>query len=169
MDKRSFVEVNERLMEVNRIIEKLDPTIRPSAFELLKPYVQLGISSRSAEGSTPEVSSPAGGGSNLSLLLEKHSDKKPSDNAFLLTANWYHQYGLVPFSLANIRQGATSAGLTIPERLDKTLQNAQDGGKKLYQTVSQGMYKPTVHGEIYLKRVYGVTKGTGTPPEAAKS
>jgi hypothetical protein len=71
--------------------------------------------------------------------------------------------------LDSIKEGAVSAGLTIPEHLRMTFRAAQDGGKKLYQPAGRGLFKPTVTGELYLKKTYGVTKGTSLPPKVEKS
>jgi hypothetical protein len=96
--------------------------------------------------------------------MQAHVHNKPSDNAHLLVADWYRQYGSAPFGLDAIKGAAEAAGLPIPERLDMTLTAAQDGGKKLYQSAGRGLYRPTVTGELFLKKTYGVAKGTGLPP-----
>jgi len=56
-------------------------------------------------------------------------------------------------------------GLTVPQRLDKTLLNAKEKGKALFTRAGRGQFKPTVHGEKYLKEQYSVTKGTQKKPE----
>jgi hypothetical protein len=164
MDKKSLEHVEQRLLEVNGVIQKLDPSIRASSFELLKGYVtsgtpsgQLGSIAESGEKSSSEDS-------GLAELMQTHVHDKPSDNAHLLAADWYGQYGSSPFALNAMKERAEAAGLTIPDRLDMTYTAAQDAGKKLYQSAGRGFYKPTVTGELYLKKTYGVAKGTEAPP-----
>jgi hypothetical protein len=169
MDKKSFEDAQERLFEINKVIEKLDPSIRAGAFELLKAYVKSGSQSHSTEAAKHSSASPSNNNDvDLASLIEKHGNEKPSDNAHLLAADWYRRYGSAPFSLESLKQAGDSSGLTLPERPDMTLKAAQDGGKKLYQSAGHGLYKPTVTGELYLKKTYGVTKGNETPPMAAK-
>jgi hypothetical protein len=168
MDKRSLEILEERLIEVNRVIEKLDPSVRASAFELLKGYVNGASASQSARTGQHESQAPSTD-TDLAAMIEKHGHEKPSDNAHLLVADWYRQYGSSPFALVSIKSAAEAAGLTIPERLNMTLRAAQDGGKKLYQPVGRGLYKPTVTGELFLKKTYGVEKGIGTPPVSDES
>jgi hypothetical protein len=55
---------------------------------------------------------------------------------------------------------ADDAGVTIPDRLNMTLAAAVENGKQLFASAGRGLFKPTVHGEIYLKTTYGVKKGT---------
>ncbi len=168
MDKKRLEDAEERLIEINRVIEKLDPSIRPGAFELLKGYVTSGGQPGPAKVGEHGSEAPAER-LDLAGLIEKHVHEKPSDNAHLLAADWYRRYGSAPFALDAIKEAAGSAGLTIPEHLKMTFRAAQDGGKKLYQSVGRGLYKPTVTGELYLKKAYGVTKGTDVPPAVAKS
>ena len=40
-------------------------------------------------------------------------------------------------------------------------------GKQLFVSAGRGQFKPTVHGEIYLKNSYKVKKGTKTRPKAS--
>jgi hypothetical protein len=169
VDKKRLEGVEQRLFEVNEIIQKVDPSIRASAFELFKGYVLLGGAltqpHEPPENSAQYSAQPAG----LSEMVQAHAHDKPSDNAHLLAAVWYQQYGSSPFELSAIKERAEAAGLTIPDRLNMTLTAAQDEGKKLYQSAGRGLYKPTVAGELYLKKKYGVTKGTAIPPSARES
>jgi hypothetical protein len=167
MNKSALGAIETRLIEINEIVEKLDVSIRASAFELLKGYVTEGNAHAEISGvvNRPIKSSPDPSG--LSALIEAHSNEKPSDNVHLLVADWYNSYGLTPFSPNDIKKNASDSGLTVPEHLNMTLRSAQDGGKKLYQSAGRGLYKPTVTGELFLKRTYVVAKGTGIPPAAA--
>lgn len=169
MENEALEEVQKRLVEVNEVIEKIDPAIRASAFELFKDYIKSGLGGGpKTKEAASEIARSSPGGANLATLIERHGNAKPSDNAFLLTADWYRQYGLTPFSLRVIRESAAAAGLTIPARLDKTLKQASEGGKKLYQQTGEGFFRPTVPGELYLKKTYSVAKGTEQPSSDPK-
>src|SRR5260370_22385295 len=125
MDKKSLEKAEERLMEINKVIEKLDPSIRASAFDVLKEYIASGGDSRPA-GVGEHRSKPPAEDLDLAALMEKHVHEKPSDNAHLLASDWYRRYGSAPFALDAIKEAATSAGLTIPEHLKMTFRAAQD-------------------------------------------
>ncbi len=79
MDKKGLEGAEERLIEINRVIEKLDPSIRPGAFELLKAYVTSGGQLGSAKTGGHHSEAPA---ELLGLvgLIENHVHEKPSDN-----------------------------------------------------------------------------------------
>src|SRR5712692_405390 len=158
VDKNSLEDLAQRLIEVNGIIQKLDPSIRVSEFELFKGYLLAGSplagSHHSTENSPESGPQPPG----LSEMIQSHAQEKPSDNAHLLAAVWFGQYGSFPFGLSAIKECAEAAGLTIPDRLDMTFTSAQEEGKRLYQSAGRGLYKPTVAGELYLKKKYKVTK-----------
>jgi hypothetical protein len=167
MEKKGFDEVAERLLEINKTIAKLDPAIRSSAFELVKGYVSTGTQSTLSPDAKPK-NEPHGGVVDLGALIAAHPEARPSENLELLTAYWYGNYGVTPFTVENLREAATDGGLTIPDRPDKTLKVAKEGGKKLYQSAGRGLFKPTVPGEMHLKQTYSLRKGTGTPPTAVK-
>lgn len=168
MDKKSLEDMQERLAEVNKVIEKLDESIRASAFELLKGYV-VGVASSPNQAAKHGSAHTTNGATDLTALIEKHGTERPSDNVHLLAAEWFRQHGSAPFSLDYLKKAAESSGLTVPERPDMTLKQAQDDGKKIYQSAGHGFYKPTVTGELYLKKTYDVTKGTEPVPAAANS
>lgn len=157
MDETQYKERVNRLEEVNKIIEKLDPAIREQAFALLKPYITGLKHSAHDENEDGE----AGGGASPSAeeFFSKHEHGKPADNAMLLAAYQYSQYGSAPFSIEEMKNLATDVGVTIPERLDMTYTAAKREGKSLFKKISKGNFKLTVHGEGYLKQTFQVTKG----------
>jgi hypothetical protein len=161
LDKKEFSEVQNRLLEVNKVIVKLDSAIRNSAFEFLKPYISSGVLAQPDPRRTPNDQPHA---SDEAELIEKHADGKPSDIVNLLAAIWFSEYGSNPFSVGYIREKADSAGLTISDRVDKTLNSAKDKGKSLYVSAGRGLFRPTVLGEGFFKTTYGVKKGTKAPP-----
>jgi hypothetical protein len=166
MDRKIFDDTVERLIELNKTVVKLDPAIRSSAFELLKGYV-TGVQAKTpADEKTKREHD--GAGPDLEALIGAHPDSKPYENVEILAAHWYAQYGATPFSLENLRSAAIEGGLIIPDRTDMTLRQVKEGGKKLFQSAGRGLFKPTVPGELYLKKTYNVRKGSGSPPVAAK-
>lgn len=165
MESSTFHERVKRLKEVNEVIEKLDPAIREGALSLLAGYItgqpqrvdgthQTGAAR--GEGETSEQ--------QMTELFGKYPDGKPSDNAILIAAWLYSQYGAQPFKLDEMREIAESVGLTIPTSLDMTLRQAQRDGKALFQHTGRSEFKPTVPGELYFKKTYQVTKGTKKRP-----
>ena len=166
MENSTFQERVSRLKEVNEVIEKLDPAIREVAFSLLAGYV-TGQPYKGTEGApSADVSPNDGDLSEMETieLFSKYPDGKPSDNAVLIAASLYSQYGAQPFKLDEIRAIADSVGVTIPSSLDMTLKQAQRDGKALFQHTGRSEFKPTVSGEIYFKKTYQVAKGTKKRP-----
>jgi hypothetical protein len=165
MESSTFHERVKRMKEVNEVIEKLDPAIREGAFSLLAGYItgephrvgsthQMGAATAEGEASDQQMTE----------LFGKYPVGKPSDNAILIAAWLYSQYGAQPFKLDEMREIAESAGLTIPTSLDMTLRQAQRDGKALFQHTGKSEFKPTVPGELYFKKTYQVTKGTKKRP-----
>jgi hypothetical protein len=95
-----------------------------------------------------------------SSFYGKFSHDKPSDNVRLIAADLFQQYGSEPFSTEEMKTIAASVGITVPARVDATVIQAAEKGKKLFIRAGRGKFKPTVHGEAYLKTTYGVRKGT---------
>lgn len=173
MDKKAFGEIETRLLEVNKVVEKLDSTIKVAAFEFLKPYI-VGESIK-----LPKHEDGTGGGSDdddtgssgdLSGLVEKYgSIEKPADNARVLTAWWFSQYGSAPFSMKWIKKMGKSTGLTIPKKPAMTFRQAKSNKKDVYSAVGKkGLFEITVAGETFLRTTYKVKKGTKTPPAESK-
>jgi len=165
MENSTFQERVKRLIEVNEVIAKLDPAIREKAFSLLAEYV-IGQPYRSESAHRVAASSgePDASESPMMKLFAAHPDGKPSDNAILIAASLYKEYGAQPFKLDEMREIAEAVGVTIPASLDMTLRQAQRDGKALFQHTGRSEFKPTVHGELYFKKTYQVTKGTKPRP-----
>jgi hypothetical protein len=162
MESSAFHERVKRLKEVNEVIGTLDPAIREGAFSLLVEYV-TGHPHKSKGGGGQETgdSEPHDQPDTaIAELFAKHPDGKPSDYAVAIAAHLYSQYGAQPFKLEEIRTLADSFGVTIPTSLNMTMKQAQRDGKSLFQHTGRSEYKPTVHGELYFKKTYEVSKGT---------
>lgn len=160
MDDKNFSDIASRLEEVGKVIAKLPTEIRLEAFGLLKPYVskQVGGISGMSKPESSGVESDNDGADDASLFSQ-FDHNKPSDNVRLITADLFQKYGSEPFAIEEIEKIAADAGITIPTRVDMTIRQATDGGKRLYVSCGNGSYKPTVHGETFLKTTYKVKKG----------
>ncbi len=159
MNEKEFKERASRLEQIAKVLEKLPPEVRNGAFELLKAYVTertTGSPTQKIPGKTSHESRDG----TREAFFAQFTHKKPSDNARLIAAYLYREYGADPFSLDEVRQTADDVGITIPERIDMTFLQAKEKGKKLFTRAGNGKFKPTVHGETNLKKTYSVTKGT---------
>lgn len=99
-------------------------------------------------------------------FFKRDGKLKPSDRAFLCAAYHFSIYGMAPFAVTELRKIAEDAGEILPDRVDKTLNQAASKGKKLFQSVSRGIFKPTVAGASYFKEEFDVKPGRQTKPEA---
>jgi hypothetical protein len=162
MNAKEFSDVTKRLEEVNKVIARLEPEIRNSAFGLFGKYVTSGdaMDVRNAQSEHTETPPQT---AVLERLIKEHGSSKPSGNVYLLAADWYSEYGCCRFTLNTIKNRSEMAGLTIPARSDNTLKAATENGKRLFQMDGDG-FRPTVHGEIYFKETFKVKKGIKTPP-----
>jgi hypothetical protein len=157
MDKQTLDGIAVRLKEVSGVVETLDPSIRGQAFDLLRAYV-IGDAGAPRPGVKEAANEVRYEG--LADLIGANHKEKPADNAFLLAANHYAQSGTEPFSTKEIEEAAADAGLIIPERVDKTFVSARRDGNMLFRKVGRGSFRPTVHGESFLKSSFNVSKGS---------
>ncbi|MDB5808068.1 MAG: hypothetical protein JWN94_190 [Betaproteobacteria bacterium] len=160
MDDKTYRERVSRLEEIGKILEKLPSEIRATAFTLLQDYV---VGHLHAGGKPPaELVNPGNTDAAIDrgVFFAKYSHEKPADNLKSIAAYLFSEYGAEPFSIDEIRQLAEDVGLTIPERPDMTFINALEDGKKLFTRAGRGQYRPTVHGEAFVKTTYSVKKGT---------
>ena len=163
MNKTEFDRRVERIKDVNRVVEELDPAVRRDAFLLLTEYIDGGILATNQIDNTTEEAVEEAGRSDQ-LILE-HASNKPYENVKLIAAYFYSLYGKTSIGIEELRRAADDFGLTIPERPDMTLKQATKNKKKLF-TLRDSGFAPTVHGEQFLKDTYSVERGTMTkPPE----
>jgi hypothetical protein len=167
MDEKTFKERVSRLKEVGKVLETLPAEIRALAFPLISDYVSSGAAHVSAAGH--ERKSHASGETKAQPVdregfFKAFDHDKPADNAKLLAAWLYREYGTEPFSGEEVNELATEVGVTIPGRIDMTFAQAKEKGKHLFARAGRGKFKPTVHGEAYLKATYKIAKGTKQRP-----
>jgi hypothetical protein len=119
----------------------------------------------SLKDDTSPVRAPQSGGvsldepAELATFFSRQDDLRPSDNAQLCAAYHFSLHGPVAFSLEELRTIAGEAGVVLPDRLDMTLNAATSKGRKLFQPVGRGMFKPTAAAGIVFKERWGVRPG----------
>lgn len=158
MDDKEFKTRSSRLEQIANVLEKLPAEVRSEAFELLKGYVTERSSETRAKRTETKGGRDSAGQSEEEFFGAFEHDK-PADNAKLIAAWFYREYGAEPFSVEEVRTKADDVGVTIPARVDMTFQAAKEKGKKLFARAGTGKFKPTVHGEANLKTTYSVKKG----------
>lgn len=151
----------KQILELNSIIKSLDPSIRSQAFEVLQPIFLGEDSAALAAPDTGKKVPPKRGqdASSQEEFFKQFDHKKPSDNVFLIAAWLYSQHGAISITSEMLKSTADATGLIVPGRPDMTFKSAQKKGKRLFTRQGTG-YKPTVHGEAFLKETYRVKKGT---------
>jgi hypothetical protein len=162
-----------RLEQVAKTVEKLPVEIRAEAFELLKTYITGDAEAPKRKSKPPkdaedERDDPDVSGDTEEEFFSKFDHDKPADNAKLIAAYFYREYGAEPFSLDEVRQKADDVGVTLPARIDMTFGAAKEKGKKLFARSGRGRFKPTVHGEADLKATYGVKRGKRKRSESSE-
>ncbi len=167
MDEKEFKTRVSRLEQVAKVLEKLPAEIRISAFDLLKGYITEHSQELDAKKTKAkdQIGIP---GSSEEAFFGTFNQEKPSENAKLIAAYFYREYGVEPFSTEEIQKKASDVGITIPSRLDMTFLGAAEKGKKLFVRAGIGKFKPTVNGEAYLKATYSVQKGTKKRAETSE-
>jgi hypothetical protein len=110
------------------------------------------------EPSNTEFSAPG----DLAAFFNREGEMKPADFAYLCAAYHFSEYGTGPFSVVEIRAIAAEAGVIVPDRLDMTYTSAGKKGKKLFQNLGKGIFKPTATGSIEFKERWGVKPGRKT-------
>jgi len=159
VDDKEFKTRSSRLEQIAKVLEKLPAEVRSDAFDLLKGYVTDHSSEPRAK--TKETKAQRGGAAQSEEeFFGAFDHDKPADNAKLVAAWFYREYGAEPFSVDEVRAKADAVGITIPARVDMTFVQAKEKGKKLFARAGTGKFKPTVHGEANLKSTYSVKKGT---------
>jgi hypothetical protein len=137
----------------------LDPAIREQAFELIKGYITAERDGAAPSGSKVTRHKKTALGSDPEAFFAQYNNGKPSENTRLIAAFFYREYGPVAFSISDVRRMASETGLAVPERMDMSLKTARAGGKSLFQAAGRGRYRPTVHGEAYMRDTYHVSRG----------
>lgn len=164
MDEKLFKQRVARLKEVSKVIEDLPAEIRALSFPLLEGYISGSDPELGKKTETPKAKSKDAANdddhASRDEFLAKNSHDKPADNVYLLAAALFRDFGSEPFSIKELETLANDTGVTVPNRIDMTLKQGTNNGKNLFTSGGRGLYKPTVHGEAYLKETYKISKGT---------
>jgi len=96
---------------------------------------------------------------DLAQFFGRDEKLKPSDHAQLCAAFHFSQYGTASFTLDELRAIAGEAGVVLPDRLDMTLTQASTNGKKMFQALGKGMFKPTAAAALAFKERWNVRPG----------
>jgi hypothetical protein len=169
MDELTFRSRVQKIVEIAGVIEKLPPEIRAQAFTLLAPYVGESPSKAKLHDDRLTADKQESGGDDSDTrgaFFGRFDHSKPADNVKLIFAYWYSQFGNAPLSVKGLKAIADEVGLTIPDNSRMTVTNAQANSKSLFTNEGRGLWRPTVHGEAYLKETYSVRKGTSSPPQS---
>jgi hypothetical protein len=168
MAEEDIAKLLEKLEALAMPLAKLPPEVRLAAFELLKPHLVAEFANARKSGDSTANRAASASSDDMETFFGKFTHDKPADNVKLISAFLYSMYGTEPFTLDEVRDLATKAGLTIPGRPDMTIKAAIDDGKKLYRSLSRDKYSPTVHGEAFLKKTYSIRKGSGQRQQVDK-
>lgn len=93
-------------------------------------------------------------------FFDRGEKLRPAENALLCAAYQFSIFGLAPFSVDDLRKIGGDAGLILPNRLDMTLQQAAKSGKKLFQSMGRGQFKPTTAAGLFFGERWGVRPGS---------
>lgn len=155
MDKKQFQNLKKTILQINSIVKALDPAIKPQVFDLLKPMIDTTEAAavpltRGTSGTQPQHAH------TVRDFYSSHNPDKPAKRVRILAAWLYSQRGNEPFTLGELEQLFDDVGVGRPNRLDMTVKSALQKGNKLFQSVGQGKYRPTVHGENYFREKLAV-------------
>ena len=99
MNNEQVKEVEQKLLEINQIISKLDSEIKGQAFDILSPYyfeVRLPEKTIVEKGAEKVEEIEEISEDKEDKFFKANSQKKPSDNVYLIFAWFYSQYGSIP-------------------------------------------------------------------------
>jgi hypothetical protein len=103
----------------------------------------------------------------LVVFFNRSEKLKPAESAYLCAAYHYSKYGPAAFSLDELRNIAKETGVVLPDRLDMTLKQAGNGGKKLFQSAGRDAYKPTASAGVLFNERWAVKPGKAAKKSAS--
>lgn len=120
MDKNNIEAIKVALIEINKLVAQLDPSIRAAAFEILRPHYfgqkQARIKVDEESGEQEDTSADQKAPSELADFISSYDHKKPKDNVMLLAAWLYSMYGVYSITAKEIKDLGDSCGLIMPGR-----------------------------------------------------
>jgi hypothetical protein len=148
-------QASEKLLEINKVLLKLDSSIRSQAFEILRP---LYFDTKPAQNSEDEIAVGGGDEFDVTEFFKKGKGTKPSDNVLHIVAWLYSQHGNIIFTKILLKEEGGKHDLILPDRPDMTMRQMKHKGKAIFKKSGSG-YRLTTHGQTYCSRVYGVKAG----------
>ena len=137
MDKEKFQERTEKIKEVDAFVKTLDPSIREAAFKLLESYITGRPKStigKNEKGPPSDVQKDTiSVDASKEEFFSNFDHDKPADNALLIAAHHYSQYGTAPLTAKEARAVADSVGITIPNRIDVTFGGAKENKRAFFK------------------------------------
>ena len=160
MDENQYNKTVLRLKQVGEVIDRLPDAIQSQAFSFFTSYITGKPEAATHKPSNDTAPKLDGSDLDKESFFGANDHSKPAENVQLIAAYLYKEHGTAAFSVAEINEIATDVGITVPERVDMTLKASKSNGKNLFTSAGRGAYKPTVHGEAFLKETYSIKKGT---------
>jgi hypothetical protein len=124
---------------------------------------------RSDQGGLTDWDMSGNNHADLAAFFNGDEDMEPADHAQLCAAYHYSIYGASAFSITELKAIATDAGVVLPDRVDMTLRNATQKGKKLFQPSGPGAFKPTAAAGLHFAEKWKVKPGKKVKPAPAKA
>lgn len=171
MDDTKREEAKRSLTEINSIVGTLDPLLKERAINMLwslyfpneRPTPNGDSTTSQKLGEQKPVSVDL---SSAATFFNSFKHDKPSDNALMIAAWLYSQYGVYQITPKEMLAFASKTGLTVAKRIDMTLKTAKEDGKTLFSQADNG-FELTLAGEAYLQKKFGIKKGTQPRPAAS--
>ncbi|MEA5669028.1 hypothetical protein VA603_15895 [Stenotrophomonas sp. MH1] len=168
-DGKDFNETKKLLLQINEVVEKLDPAIRLAAFEMLTSmyFSKKQTLKRAASGGTVDADDDSGDApdtGDLGAFVQSFETGKPHEALEVLVAWLYSQRGNHPFTTSELKALADECGMIVPGRPDMTFKGAKANGKAIYIQSGKN-WKLTVSGEMHMRATYKVTKGKANGSE----
>ncbi|MBI5953475.1 MAG: hypothetical protein HY865_17615 [Chloroflexi bacterium] len=98
---------------------------------------------------TPKTGSPKT--ANVREFYSQYTPSSQSESALVLAGWIYSQRGISPFEITELKALFDEVGASSPARLDNTIKLMQRDSKKLFQSLSGGLLRPSIYGENYFK------------------
>ncbi|MGE3650398.1 MAG: hypothetical protein AB7G10_18835 [Reyranellaceae bacterium] len=163
-ERANPAKAGEIAQQVVKILAGVDQETQKRALDAV--MILLGHEPRKPfqERKVAEIDRDDAAGEDLGTFFQRDGDFRPADYALLCAAFHFSQFGNSGFTLQDIRAIASNAGVVIPDRLDMTFANSTDKGKRLFQKLGRGSFKPTTAAGLSFKERWSVKPGRQVKP-----
>ncbi len=114
MDNADFQERVKRLKEVNEVIKSLDPAIREGALPLFAEYVTGYPAAKQPAQKAADENGGKPASNDSGEFFARFPEGKPSDNAVLIAAYVYSQFGGNRSSLTRLGKSQNRSDSRFP-------------------------------------------------------